>query len=172
LQKLPKDYKSAIIIVQHVDVQFSQGLADWLDQQINLPVRLAKQGDRPRAGQVLLAGTSDHLVLADNGELRYTKEPKEFPYRPSVDVFWNSLTKNWNGSLVAVLLTGMGRDGAESMLELRRSGAHTIAQDEVSCAVFGMPKAAININAAKQICSIEKIAEILQGNETFTPTGI
>lgn len=163
LKKLPKNYKPAIIIVQHVDVQFSQGLADWLDQQIDLPVRLAKKGDRPRGGQILLAGSANHLELIGNGELRYTEEPKEVPYRPSVDVFWNSLTKNWGGSLTAVLLTGMGRDGAKSMLELRNGGAHTIAQNEASCAVFGMPQAAIKINAAKQICSIEEISDILQG---------
>ncbi|MBL1275271.1 MAG: chemotaxis response regulator protein-glutamate methylesterase [Ectothiorhodospiraceae bacterium] len=164
LKGLPADYNSAIVIVQHVDVQFSQGLADWLNQQITLPVRLAKPGDRPHPGQVLLAGTDDHLVLQSNGELNYIKEPKDFPYRPSVDVFWNSLTEHWNGPLTAVLLTGMGRDGAKSMLELRRGGAFTVAQDEASCAVFGMPKAAINLNAAKSICAIEKISDVIIQN--------
>ncbi len=171
LRKLPTDYESAIIIVQHVDVQFSQGLADWLGQQIKLPVRLVKKGDKPRAGQVLLAGSADHLVLTDNEELRYTEEPKKIPYRPSVDVFWNSVTKNWSGSVTAILLTGMGKDGAQSMLELRRGGADTIAQSEKSCAVYGMPKAAITINAAKQICSVDEIADILIGKGMLTTIG-
>jgi len=165
LKELPSDFHSAIIIVQHVDAQFSQGLADWLDQQINLPVRLAKPGDMPLAGKVLLAGSDDHLVLTSSGHLEYVEEPKSIPYRPSVDVFWDSLRQHWNGDLTAVLLTGMGRDGAQAMLELRQHGTHTIAQNQQSCAVFGMPKAAIAINAAKQICALEDIAEILIRND-------
>jgi two-component system response regulator WspF len=165
LRNLPTNFSSAIVIVQHVDMQFSQGLADWLDQQSKLPVRLAKQGDRPTPGQVLLAGSNDHLVLTENGDFCYTADPISVPYRPSVDVFWDSLSKHWRGELTAILLTGMGRDGAKSMLELRHGGARTIAQDQQSCAVFGMPKAAIAINAAKEICSIEEIAEILVRNE-------
>jgi len=171
LKSLPADYNSAIVIVQHVDVQFSQGLADWLDQQTSLPVRLAKPGDRPHPGQVLLAGSEDHLVLKGNGELHYVEEPKDFPYRPSVDVFWNSLTEHWNGPLTAVLLTGMGRDGAKSMLELRRGGAYTVAQNEDSCAVFGMPKAAIKLKAAESICSIEEISQIIIQNGVSTLMG-
>lgn len=166
LRKLPADFKSAIIIVQHVDSQFSQGLADWLDQQINLPVRLAKQGDRPSPGIVLLAGSDDHLVLTKSGHLEYVEEPKSMPYRPSVDVFWDSLRKFWGGELTAVLLTGMGRDGAQSMLELQRHGAYTIAQNEESCAVFGMPKAAIALKAANHVCTLEGIAEILKRNDS------
>jgi len=168
LRRLPADFKSAIIIVQHVDSQFSQGLADWLDHQIKLPVRLAKQGDRPVAGNVLLAGSDDHLVLTSSGQLKYVEEPKSMPYRPSVDVFWDSLRKNWGGDLTAVLLTGMGRDGAQSMLELQRHGAYTIAQNEESCAVFGMPKAAIELKAAKQVCTLEGIAEILKRNDCLS----
>ena len=171
LQNLPADFNSAIVIVQHVDVQFAQGLADWLNQQSKLSVRLAKPGDRPMAGQVLLAGSNDHLVLTQNGDFRYTADPVAVPYRPSVDVFWDSLAKYWQGNLTAILLTGMGRDGAKSMLELRRRGARTIAQNEESCAVFGMPKAAIAINAAKEICSVHEIAEILIGNEFIMNSG-
>lgn len=171
LRNLPVNYSPAVVIVQHVDVQFSQGLADWLDQQSKLPVRLAKQGDRPMPGQVLLAGSNDHLVLTENGDFRYTSDPESVPYRPSIDVFWDSLNKYWKGKLTAILLTGMGRDGAKSMLELRHGGARTIAQDEESCAVFGMPKAAIAINAASEIRSVEEIAEILIGSEFLMKTG-
>lgn len=167
LQGLPASFNSAIIIVQHVDAHFSQGLADWLDQQTTLPVRLAKEGDRPAAGNVLLAGSDDHLVLTASGHLQYIEEPKSTPYRPSVDVFWDSLRKYWGGELTAVLLTGMGRDGAQSMLELRRHGAHTIAQNEKTCAVFGMPKAAIAIDAAHQVCALEDIADILKRNASL-----
>lgn len=167
LKGLPADFNSAVIIVQHVDAQFSQGLADWLDQQVSLPVRLAKPGDRPLGGTVLLAGTDDHLVLTNSGSLRYVEEPKSTPYRPSVDVFWESLHKYWQGDLTAVLLTGMGRDGAQSMLGLMQHGTHTIAQDKASCAVFGMPKAAIELNAAKQVCALDEIADILKRNDSL-----
>jgi len=81
------------------------------------------------------------------------------------------VTKNWSGSVTAILLTGMGKDGAQSMLELRRGGADTIAQSEKSCAVYGMPKAAITINAAKQICSVDEIADILIGKGMLTTIG-
>lgn len=161
LKELPADFPAGVVIVQHVDEQFSNGLAEWLNKQSQLPVRLAKTGDKPRKGEVLLAGTNDHLVMNDNGVLLYQEEPKEMPYRPSVDVFWHSLCENWKGDITAVLLTGMGKDGAQGMLELEKRGAYTIAQNEQSCAVFGMPKAAIELNAAHEIIALDEIANKL-----------
>ena len=158
---LPVDFPAAVVIVQHVDEQFSQALAEWLDNQSPLPVRIAKHGDKPSKGEILLAGTNNHLVLSENGELHYQEEPRESHYRPSVDVFWNSLHKNWPGNLTAILLTGMGKDGARAMLELRKKGAYTIAQDEKSSTVFGMPKAAIELGAAINVYPIEDIAGVL-----------
>ena len=87
--------------------------------------------------------------------------PRDEAYRPSVNVFFNSVADHWSGDLVGVLLTGMGRDGAEGLLRLRNTGAHTIAQDEASCAVYGMPKAAAQLNAATQILSLEEIGPTL-----------
>lgn len=161
LRGIPEDFPAGIVIVQHVDEQFSYGLADWLNQESIIPVKIAKSGDKPKKGQVLLAGTNDHLVMAQDGTLLYQVEPKEMPYRPSVDVFWHSLCNYWKGDISAVLLTGMGRDGAQGMLELGKRGAYTIAQSEQSCAVFGMPKAAIELNAAKEIVALEDIAKKL-----------
>jgi len=161
LSRLPEDFQAPIVIVQHVDAQFSEGLAHWLDQQTALKVRLAKDGDKPCKGEILIAGTDDHLVMKENGTLGYQEEPKSMPYRPSVDVFWRSLCDYRIGNVTAVLLTGMGKDGAQGMLELRQRGAHTIAQNEKSCAVFGMPKAAIDINAAVEILASEDIARML-----------
>ncbi len=161
LKDIPSDFKAAIVIVQHVDEQFTQGLADWLNLKSNLPVMVAVAGDRPMPGKILLAGSNNHLVLSGNGALCYQEEPVDMPYRPSVDVFWRSLHQYWQGELSAVLLTGMGRDGAEGMLELRNGGAYTIAQDEESCAVYGMPKAAVKLNAAMDIKPIQDIASIL-----------
>jgi len=163
LQSIPRDFHSPIVIVQHVDAQFVSGLAEWLNTLSNIPVRIACDGDRPVAGSVFLAGSDDHLLLAEDGTFRYSPIPRDTPYRPSVDVFWQSLEQHWKGNITVVLLTGMGRDGARSMLSLRQYGAYTIAQNEETCAVYGMPKAAIDMNAAIEILPINDIAISLLG---------
>jgi two-component system, chemotaxis family, response regulator WspF len=161
LSGLPKDFAAAIVIVQHVDAQFSAGMADWLNKQSCLPVRVAQEGERPAIGSVLLAGTSDHLVLTAAGRLGYIREPSDYVYRPSVDVFFHSVRQFWPFEVVGVLLTGMGRDGAMGLKALRNRGCHTIAQDEESSAVYGMPKAAAKLNAAVEILALEQIAPAL-----------
>jgi chemotaxis response regulator CheB len=157
LHDLPEDFSSPVVIVQHIDNQFSQELALWLNNQCVLPVRLACEGDVLTGGEVLIAGANDHLVMTSNNHLAYTPHPKEEAYRPSVDVFFDSVTKYWNGDVVGVLLTGMGRDGAQGLLRLRNKGMHTIAQDEATSAVYGMPKAAAKIKAAKAILPLDEI---------------
>lgn len=166
LQSIPSDFKSPIVIVQHVDAQFANGLAEWLSTLSNIPVRVVRAGDKPVAGTVFLAGTDDHLLLTADGTLQYSPTPKNTPYRPSVDVFWRSLEQHWKGDITAVLLTGMGKDGAESMLSLRQHGACTIAQNEKTCAVYGMPKAANDLGAAMDILPIEDIANAFVKNTT------
>lgn len=158
LRELPSDFPAAVVIVQHVDQQFAGELAKWLDQQTCLSVDIARRGEWPQSGKVLVAATNDHLVIAPGGKLDYTPVPREFVYRPSVDVFFESVERNWSRNVIAVLLTGMGRDGAEGMLKLRRAGIHTIAQDQQSCAVYGMPKAAADINAAVEILPLTDIS--------------
>ncbi len=166
LSKLPTDLQAAVIIVQHVDEQFAPGLAEWLNQQSPLPVLLAMAGDRIENGKVLLAGTNDHLVIKEGMTLGYEHEPATNPYRPSVDVFFESVANNWTGRCVAALLTGMGRDGAEGLLRLRKSGVLTIAQSAETCAVYGMPKAAAELKAADKILPIDSIAEAILDNMT------
>jgi two-component system response regulator WspF len=161
LKSLPHDYGAGIVIVQHVDSQFAKGLADWLDDQTGLTVRLAREGDRPSAGVVLIAGSDNHLVMTENGELNYQQDPEDIPYRPSIDVFWRTIDAFWKGPVAAVLLTGMGKDGAQAMLDLKKSGAYTIAQNEKTCAVYGMPKAAVDLNAVIDVRPIEEIASAL-----------
>ncbi len=161
LKSLPADFPAPVVIVQHVDQKFTAELAAWLDKQCALEVRLAKKGDRLTPGRVLIAGTNDHLVLNSRSSLEYTPDPMEMAYRPSVDVFFASVAKYWVGDVVAVLLTGMGRDGAEGMLTLKNKGVYTIAQNEATCAVYGMPKAAVQVGAAQQILPIDDIASEL-----------
>ena len=161
LSALPADFPVPIVVVQHVDPVFAPELAEWLDRQCQLDVRLAQEGDYLKAGRVFVSGGEEHLSLSRHISLTYSDMPRDEAYRPSVNVFFNSVAENWNGDLVGVLLTGMGRDGAEGLLRLRNKGAHTIAQDEASCAVYGMPKAAAQLNAATQILSLEEIGPTL-----------
>jgi two-component system response regulator WspF len=158
LSGLPKDFPAAVVIVQHVDERFAQGMADWLSRDSALPVRVAKEGDRPAVGTVLLAGTNDHLRFISAERVGYTSEPREQAYRPSVDVFFASVGVHWTGEAVGVLLTGMGRDGAKGLKTLRDKGHYTIAQDQATSTVYGMPKAAANLGAAVDILPLERIA--------------
>jgi two-component system response regulator WspF len=132
-----------------------------LSQHSALSVRLAKEGDRPLPGMVLLAGRGDHLTLKAADRLGYTAEPRDYAYRPSVDVFFRSICRFWTGRAVGVLLTGMGADGAQGLKAMRVRGHYTIAQDETSSAVYGMPKAAAAVNAAIDVLPLNGIASKL-----------
>jgi len=159
LAPLPREFAAAIVVIQHVGVQFSAGLAEWLGTQTPLAVRVAEDGERAAPGVVLLAGTDDHLIMTAGRTLVYTPEPRECPYRPSVDAFFKSVALNWPVKSLGVLLTGMGSDGARGLLALRDAGWRTIAQDEATCVVYGMPKAAAELGAAAEILPVEKIGD-------------
>jgi two-component system response regulator WspF len=159
LAPLPAGFGAAIVVIQHVGVQFSAGLAEWLSTQTPLEVRVAKDGESPAPGVVLLAGTDDHLVMTAGGGMLYTPEPRECPYRPSVDAFFKSVAIHWPVKSLGVLLTGMGADGAQGLLALRNAGWHTIAQDEASSVVYGMPKAAAELGAAAEILPVAEIGD-------------
>jgi two-component system, chemotaxis family, response regulator WspF len=158
LSGLPQDFPAAVVIVQHVDEQFASGMADWLDQRSRMPVRIAREGDTLEVGTVLLASTKNHLVLKASDRLGYTTNPAECIYRPSVDVFFDSVNRFWPSGAVGVLLTGMGSDGALGLKALRRKGYHTIAQDQATSAVYGMPKAAAALDAAVDVLPLDRIA--------------
>jgi two-component system, chemotaxis family, response regulator WspF len=161
LSLMPAGLSAGIVIAQHVDGEFSAGMASWLDEQSPLSIRLAEEGASPSRGTALLAGKNDHLILTSNLTLSYTKEPVATPFRPSVDVLFKSVAAHWPSMGIAVLLTGMGRDGAEGMKMLHRVGWHTIAQDEATSVVYGMPKAARDLGAASEILPIDRIAKAI-----------
>lgn len=161
IKGLPLDFPAAIVIVQHVDMAFARGFAEWLDTQIPLEVKVVMDGDRLEHGNVYVASTNNHLICGVSGRLKYTEGYQDIVYRPSVDVFFNSLSENWKGNVLAVLLTGMGRDGAQGLLRLREKGVYTIAQDEASCAVYGMPRAAAEIGAAEIVLPLDKISQAI-----------
>jgi two-component system, chemotaxis family, response regulator WspF len=161
LGHLPTTLQAAIIIVQHVDAAFAPGLGQWLSGQVGRRVTLVVEGQQPAACDILLSGTNDHLIMGEDRRLHYSVEPRAVSYRPSVDVFFASLAKNWPRPGVAALMTGMGRDGAAGLLNLRGLKWRTIAQDESSSVVWGMPKAAAEIGAAEEILPLSGIAEAI-----------
>jgi two-component system response regulator WspF len=157
LAALPADFPAAVLIAQHIAAEFAPGLADRLAARCRLPVRVARDGEAPAPGIVYLAATNDHLEFSPRFRLRYTPLPENAPFRPSVDVLFASLAANCPRQGVAVLLTGMRTDGADGLLRLRSVGWHTIAQDEHTCVVYGMPKAAVERGAAAEVLPLHLI---------------
>ena len=168
--EITTDTTAAFVVIQHVDEQFAPGLVSWLNEKTALTVNLAKTGSRPMAGQILIAGKNKHLILNENGSLDYTTTPQDSFYHPSVDVFFYSLLSHWHQPATAIVLTGMGKDGAQGLLELKKHGFHTIAQDHTTSAVYGMPKAAKDIGAACEVLSIQEIARTLQSG--YSPNAV
>ena len=153
--KRPLPY--SVVVVQHLDPQFVPGLAEWLNQETRLTVEPIREGDPPTAGTVHLASTPDHLVIGGGGRLRYVKQPAQHVHRPSVDVFFASLLQHRVRPGVAVLLTGMGRDGAAGLKSLHEAGWKTVVQDQETSIIWGMPGAAANLGAADWVLPIDKI---------------
>jgi two-component system response regulator WspF len=163
LAEFPATLPAAVLIVQHITPDFTAGLAEWVGQKSRFPVRLAEPGDVPRSGAALLAGRDDHLVLRPDRTLGYTPHPADTPFRPSVDVLFDSLAAHWPSPGVAVLLTGMGRDGANGLLALRRAGWTTYAQSGPTCVVNGMPDAAVKLGAAVHVLPPVEIGKAIVG---------
>ena len=157
LKHLPASFAAPIAIAQHVDGPFAGSLVQWLQQESNLPVKIAEEGDVPLPGKVYVAGTSDHMVLTKDRKIHYTAHPKDSVFRPSVDVLFESAALNWSAGGAGVILTGMGRDGAAGLLSLRNAGWSTFAQDEQSCVVYGMPKAAVELQSVSDILPLKEI---------------
>jgi two-component system response regulator WspF len=158
LRGLPKDFPAGVIVVQHVEDEFVHGLSTWLSQQSGQTVTVAREDECPPIGRVLVAGAGGHLTLKTAARLGYTAEPRHNAYRPSVDVFFESVSRLWAGDVIGVLLTGMGKDGALGLKALRDRGHYTIAQDEATSAVYGMPKAAAALDAAVDVLPLGRIA--------------
>ncbi|VAX00139.1 Chemotaxis response regulator protein-glutamate methylesterase CheB [hydrothermal vent metagenome] len=161
LAALPIDFPIPIVIVQHVDVQFVSGLCDWLNKQTQLTVKLAEQGSHLFSGNVYMANSDKHLTINKFDVVQYQIEPLDSIHRPSINVLFDSIAHNWSGEALGVLLTGMGKDGAAGLLAMHKQDFCTFAQDEQSCAVYGMPKAAINLNAVDTVLPLDEIAKAI-----------
>ena len=160
LKVLPPD-SPGIVIVQHMPEMFTKSFAERLNELCRITVKEATNGDTVIRGRALIAPGNYHTLLKRSGA-KYYVEVKEGPFvnrhRPSVDVLFRSTAKYAGANAIGVIMTGMGDDGAKGLLEMKEAGAKTIAQDEKSCIVFGMPKEAIKINAADKILPLDKIA--------------
>ncbi|MBL8326524.1 MAG: chemotaxis response regulator protein-glutamate methylesterase [Rubrivivax sp.] len=156
LRELPRT-TPGIMIVQHMPERFTQAFAARLNQLVPMEVKEAAHGDRLVTGRVLIAPGGRHLRLKRSGA-HYVAEVSDGPlvnrHKPSVDVLFRSVAECAGANAIGALLTGMGDDGARGLLEMRRAGARTAAQDEASCVVFGMPAAAVNIGAADDVVSL------------------
>ena len=154
----------AIVIVQHMPENFTAAFARRLDSQCHIAVKEAEDGDPVIAGRALLAPGARHLAIVRVGtgyKVRVFDGPAVSRHRPSVDVLFRSAAQQAGANALGILLTGMGGDGAAGLLEMREAGARTIAQDEASCVVFGMPKEAIELGAAEKIAPLRAMpAEI------------
>ncbi|MFM1823172.1 MAG: chemotaxis-specific protein-glutamate methyltransferase CheB [Planctomycetota bacterium] len=156
LRALPRPLRAAVLLVQHVSHDFVAGYADWLRDETGHRVAIATPGERPVPGTVLVADGRRHLVLRADGAIDCTDSPADLVHRPSVDVLFRSLVAAPRPG-VAILLTGMGRDGAEGLAALRAAGWHTVAQDEATSVVWGMPGAAVRLGAAREVLALDAI---------------
>jgi two-component system chemotaxis response regulator CheB len=151
LSALPPTYAPAVLVIQHMDAAFMTAMIGSLRQRCALEIRVAEDGDRLQSGRVLFAPAAAHLSVLAGGRVRIEHGPPVGGFRPSVDVTFASLARVYGPRVAGVLLTGMGADGAAGLLAIRQAGGRTMVQDEASCVVFGMPKAAIDLGAVQHV---------------------
>ncbi len=162
LSGLKEGFPAPVIIVQHMAPGFIGGFAEWLALSCRLPVHLASHDERILPGHVYVAPDGFQLLMASGGRLALNAGPAENGLRPSVSSLFRSVSSVCGQGAVGVLLTGMGRDGADELLVMKKQGAVTIAQDEASSVIYGMPAEAVRIGAAKYVLSPDRIAAMLE----------
>ncbi|MBC7532780.1 MAG: chemotaxis-specific protein-glutamate methyltransferase CheB [Oligoflexus sp.] len=160
LSQLPDDFPLPILLVQHITSSFLQGFTTWLSGLCPFDVRIATAGERIEAGRIYMAPVEHHLELVSDRIHLSNADPVSMQ-RPSGTVLFRSMARNSSSRSIAILMTGMGDDGAEGMKELYEAGGHTIAQDEESCAVYGMPAEAVRLNSVTELLPLERIAQHL-----------
>jgi two-component system chemotaxis response regulator CheB len=171
LQNLPPAFPFPILLLIHIGQAFSTFFVEWLDSQSPLRVSCATDGEPlPEVGQarVLLAPPDRHLVVR-NGRLRLTSDPERHSCRPSIDVLFESLAQEMGKQTIACLLTGMGKDGATGLLSIRQAGGRTLAQDQATSIVFGMPQEAIHLGAAERVLGLEEFSPALMALADHAP---
>lgn len=150
------DLRAPVLVVQHIHADFVNGLVSWMARESGLPVRLAEHGAALERGTVYIAGAATHLRVGADRRIVLAGEPRTL-HRPSADELFASVAEHVGSDGIGVVLTGMGDDGAAGLLALRRAGGTTIAQDEKSCAVYGMPRAAVRLGAVMEVVPLDGI---------------
>jgi two-component system chemotaxis response regulator CheB len=161
LSTLPRDLGVPILVVQHIAPGFTAGLVEWLGQGTRLAVKAAEPGESIRPGTVYLAPDGVQMGITRERQIRLTKEQTEDGFHPSASYLFQSVAEVYGRSAVGILLTGMGRDGAKGLLRLRQAGGVTIAQDEETSVIFGMPAEAIRLGAAEYVLSPDQISGMI-----------
>lgn len=159
LAALGNDLPVPVIVVQHMAEEFAEGFVAWLRSQVSIPIQEAEVGLRVRPGHAYVAVRGPHVRLGADGIIAQAPGPPN-PHRPSIDVLFSSIANSWGRRSVGVLLTGMGDDGADGLAAISMVGSLTIAQDEQSSVVFGMPAAAIERGAARLVLPLDSIARV------------
>jgi len=154
----PASFPLPIVIVQHISKGFLEGLASWLTETTGYLCKIAEPDEVLSGGRVYLAPDNYHLEIQASGKVCLSETEPIERLRPSVEVLFHSVAKNYGADAIGILMTGMGRDGARGLLAMHQAGAYTIAQDEKSSVVFGMPKEAIDLGAVNEILPLEQIA--------------
>lgn len=162
LSLLSKNLPVPVLIVQHIAKGFVSGLADWLNQTTGFPVKIAAHGEYAMAGHVYIAPDGFHMGVERSGRIALSNTDPDNGLRPSVSYLFRSVSLSFGPRVIGILLTGMGKDGAEDLKIMKERGAATIAQDKGSSVVFGMPGEAINIDAADYVLPPEKIAAMIE----------
>jgi two-component system, chemotaxis family, protein-glutamate methylesterase/glutaminase len=157
LGALPPTFPMPVLVVQHMGAAFMEGFAHWLDAQTKLKVKLAEQYETPKAGHVYLAPGDKHLTIDRSGLLRLGDEAPLQSQRPAATLLFQSIARHIGGSAIGVILTGMGEDGARGLLEMKRAGAFTIAEDASTAVVYGMPSVAVRLGAASLVLPLDAI---------------
>ncbi len=162
LPRLPATLPVGMLIVQHMPPHFTRSLADRLNSLSHLKVKEAADGDRIEAGSVLIAPGGKQMVLGrDKFAVKISDEPSDTLHKPSVDVMMASVVKRFSGNILGVIMTGMGRDGADGLQLIHNAGGYVLSQDEESCVVYGMPKAVVDAGIADEIYSLENLASAI-----------
>jgi len=161
LAGLPEDFPAPVLIVQHMASGFIQGFAEWLTHSGGFPVHVAAHGETPRPGHAYLAPDEFQMGVEAGGHIILSRDEPENGLRPSVSYLFRSVAHHFGPQAVGVLLTGMGKDGAEELKLMKEKGAITIAQDQESCVVYGMPGEAVKLDAAAHVLSSDKVATAL-----------
>lgn len=158
LESLNYPLEAPMIIIQHIDSNFTEGFATWLQQHTKSTVKIAKSGEKLQNNTIYIAPGGNHLTIKDQSIIELTKPSDKSGHVPSIDVFFNSITKQNPKECIAILLSGMGKDGADELKNLKELGAYTLIQDQASSLIFGIPGMALKINAHCKILSPLDIA--------------